>query len=55
MVGHVNRLLDRIGNYLQERRDFIANSSHELRTPLAAIRSSIEVALTGGRTRQEVE
>ncbi|MDA1053735.1 MAG: HAMP domain-containing sensor histidine kinase [Planctomycetota bacterium] len=50
-----NRLLDRIGNYLQERRDFLANSAHELRTPLAAIRSSIEVALTGGRTNEEYE
>ena len=50
-----NRLLDRIGNYLQERRDFLANSAHELRTPLAAIRSSIEVALAGGRTNEEYE
>ncbi len=51
----LNRLLDRIGKYLQERRDFLANSAHELRTPLAAIRSSIEVALTGGRTSEEYE
>jgi len=50
-----NRLLDRIGKYLQERRDFLANSAHELRTPLAAIRSSIEVALSGGRTNAEYE
>ncbi len=50
-----NRLLDRIGNYLQERRDFLANSAHELRTPLAAIRSSIEVALDGGRTNEEYQ
>lgn len=50
-----NRLLDRIGNYLQERRNFLANSAHELRTPLAAIRSSIEVALAGGRTNEEYE
>lgn len=48
-----NRLLDRIGNYLQEHRDFLANSAHELRTPLAAIHSSIEVALSGGRTNEE--
>lgn len=48
-----NRLLDRIGRYLQEHRDFLANSAHELRTPLAAIRSSIEVALNGGRTKEE--
>jgi signal transduction histidine kinase len=51
----LNRLLDRIGKYLQERRDFLANSAHELRTPLAAIRSSIEVALAGGRTSEEYE
>ncbi len=50
-----NRLLDRIGSYLQERRDFLANSAHELRTPLASIRSSIEVALAGGRTNEEFE
>jgi signal transduction histidine kinase len=48
-----NRLLDRIATYLQEHRDFLANSAHELRTPLAAIRSSIEVALNGSRTNQE--
>jgi len=51
----LNRLLDRIGRYLQERRDFLANSAHELRTPLAAIRSSIEVALAGGRSNKEYE
>ncbi|MCA9222500.1 MAG: HAMP domain-containing protein, partial [Planctomycetales bacterium] len=51
----LNKLLDRIGKYLQERRDFLANSAHELRTPLAAIRSSIEVALAGGRTKEEYE
>ncbi|MCA9188028.1 MAG: ATP-binding protein [Pirellulaceae bacterium] len=48
-----NRLLDRIGNYLQDKRDFLANAAHELRTPLAAIHSSIEVALAGGRTNEE--
>lgn len=51
----LNRLLDRIGRYLQQRRDFLANSAHELRTPLAAIRSSIEVALVGSRTVGEYE
>ncbi len=51
----LNRLLDRIGKYLQEHRDFLANSAHELRTPLAAIRSSIEVALAGERTSEEYE
>jgi two-component system, OmpR family, heavy metal sensor histidine kinase CusS len=50
-----NRLLDRIGNYLQERRDFLANAAHELRTPLAAIRSSIEVTLNKKRSTDEYE
>jgi two-component system heavy metal sensor histidine kinase CusS len=51
----VNRLLDRIGLYLEEKRDFLANAAHELRTPLAAIRSSIEVALNSNRTLEEYE
>ena len=55
MSSKFNQLLDRIGNYLQERRDFLANSAHELRTPLAAIRSSIEVALAGERTSTEYQ
>ncbi|MFQ5731955.1 MAG: sensor histidine kinase [Planctomycetaceae bacterium] len=42
----VNELLDRIAHYLQQSRDLLANSAHELRSPLAAIRSSVEVALS---------
>ena len=45
----INSLLDRIAAHLAERRDFLANSAHELRSPLAAIRSTVEVALQGGR------
>jgi signal transduction histidine kinase len=48
-----NTLLDRIGLYLDEKRDFLANAAHELRTPLAAIRSSVEVAMTEERSREE--
>ncbi|RMF43757.1 MAG: sensor histidine kinase [Planctomycetota bacterium] len=48
-----NSLLDRIGTYLQEHRELLANAAHELRTPLAAIRSSIEVALANQRSPQE--
>ena len=51
----VNGLLDRIAIYLQQRRDFLANAAHELRTPLAAIRSSVEVALSGDRSGQEYQ
>ena len=50
-----NGLLDRIGIYLQDKRDFLANAAHELRTPVAAIRSSVEVTLAGDRTVAEYE
>ena len=49
----INGLLDRIGDYLQQKHDFLANAAHELRTPLAAIRSSVEVALGGRRSEAE--
>lgn len=53
LASTINGLLDRIAAYLQQKRDFLANAAHELRTPLAAIRSSIEVALSGDRTSRE--
>jgi signal transduction histidine kinase len=49
----INGLLDRIADYLQQKHDFLANAAHELRTPLAAIRSSVEVAHSGGRSEEE--
>jgi two-component system, OmpR family, heavy metal sensor histidine kinase CusS len=51
----VNHLLDRIGDYLRQKHDFLANAAHELRTPLAAIRSSVEVALGGDRSVTEYQ
>jgi signal transduction histidine kinase len=51
----VNRLLDRVAEYLQQKRDLLANAAHELRTPLAAIRSSVEVALAGDRSPREYQ
>jgi two-component system, OmpR family, heavy metal sensor histidine kinase CusS len=51
----VNQFLDRIAVYLTQSNNLLANSAHELRTPLAAIRSSIEVAISGNRTPQEYQ
>jgi signal transduction histidine kinase len=53
LAGKVNDLLDRIADYLQQEHDFVANAAHELRTPLAAIRSSVEVALTSDRSQED--
>lgn len=55
LAVRINSLLDRIGDYLQQKRDFVANAAHELRTPLAAIRTSVEVALGGNRTSEEYQ
>ena len=49
----INGFLDRIGAYLGQHRDLIANAAHELRSPLAAMRSTTEVALTKDRTAEE--
>jgi signal transduction histidine kinase len=51
----INGLLDRIADYLEQKHDFLANAAHELRTPLAAIRSSVEVALSGERSEAEYQ
>lgn len=48
-----NGLLDRIGHFLDQKSDLLANAAHELRTPLAAIRSSVEVALSSDRSPEE--
>lgn len=49
----INGLLDRIGAYLAQNRDFVANAAHELRSPLAAIRNSVEVTLNSERSKEE--
>ena len=51
----INRLLERISDYMRQRQDFLTNAAHELRTPLAAIRSTIEVALDRHRTVEQYE
>ncbi len=49
----VNGLLDRIGAYLQQNREFVANAAHEMRSPLAAIQNAVEVALNSDRSTEE--
>jgi len=49
----INGMLDRIADYIDRNREFVANAAHELRSPLAAIRSSVEVALNRQRSPEE--
>lgn len=49
----INGMLDRIGRYLDQKRDFIANAAHELRSPLTAIRASVEVALNRSNSEED--
>lgn len=51
----LNLLLDRIANFLDMRKDSLANAAHELRTPLAALRTTAEVALRSPRSAQEYQ
>jgi signal transduction histidine kinase len=51
----INGLLDRIADYIDRHRQFLANAAHELRSPLAAVQSSVEVALNAGRTPREYD
>jgi signal transduction histidine kinase len=49
----INDLLDRLGMYLRNNRDFVTNAAHEIRSPLAAIHGSVEYALSHHRTEPE--
>jgi len=51
----INGMLDRIGAYVEENHDYLANAAHELRSPLTAIGSAVEVALNSERSPQEYQ
>ena len=49
----INNMLDRLANYFERQRTFLANAAHELRSPLSAMRSGVEVTLERVRTAPE--
>jgi heavy metal sensor kinase len=51
----VNGMLDRLQEALDGERRFLDEASHELRTPLGVLRGEVELALRGGRSREELE
>ena len=48
-----NNLLDRLSESFNRERQFIGDVAHELKTPLATIRTSVEIALTKDRTKED--
>ena len=46
----INRLLDQVAGHVERQQQFVADAAHELRGPLAAMRSSLEVAISQDRT-----
>jgi signal transduction histidine kinase len=50
----LNAMLDRLDMALQTERRFVAEASHELRTPLALLRTELDLALSGSRSRDEL-
>jgi len=44
----------RLGGALERERAVVADASHELRTPLAILRTELELALTQGRSPEEL-
>lgn len=55
VVRRLNALMDRVGAAIDHERMFTSNAAHELRNPLAAIRSSVELALSRSRKPEEYE
>ena len=51
----LNAMLDRIEAAFTRERTFVADASHELRTPLAILKTELELALSRGRTNEELD
>jgi heavy metal sensor kinase len=49
----INRLLDEVAGHVERQQQFVADAAHELRGPLAAMRSSLEVAVSQDRTAED--
>jgi len=51
----LNQMLSRVEDAMTSERTFVANAGHELRTPLAILKLELELALSGPRSREELE
>lgn len=46
LASTINRLLDQIARHVERQESFIADAAHELRGPLAAVRNTLEMAMS---------
>ena len=53
LASTINRLLDQVAAHVDRQQQFVADAAHELRGPLAAVRSSLEVAISHDRSVDE--
>ncbi|HET9104026.1 MAG TPA: ATP-binding protein [Solirubrobacteraceae bacterium] len=51
----LNDMLGRLEGALARERAFVADASHELRTPLGIVKTELELALRGTRSKPELE
>ncbi|CAN5880177.1 N/A [soil metagenome] len=51
----LNHMLARLEQAFEKERRFVDDASHELRTPLAILRTELELAMKGTRTKAELE
>ena len=53
LVGSFNRMIERLEQSFAHVNEFSSHVAHELKTPLAIIKSELELALSGGNTKEE--
>ncbi len=51
----LNEMLDRVHDALDRERRLVDEASHELRTPLGVLKTEVDLALKGPRSREELE
>ena len=51
----LNGMLDRVHDALDRERRLVDEASHELRTPLGVLKTEVDLALKGPRSREELE